>query len=90
MMVLEELDILYLQQVKARNEKSTKDVILLSAKFEINDPADGESIIGKIHSVLIEKFEFKKFEESKEPSSGLRIYNSCKKFLQNYVNNAYK
>ena len=90
MMVLEELDILYLQQVKARNEKSIKDKILLCAKFDINDPADSESIIGKIHCVLMEKFEFKKFEDSKEPSSGLRICNSCKKFLQNYVNNAHK
>ena len=71
MMVLEELDILYLQQVKARNEKAIKDKMALCGKFEIKDPADGESIIGKIHCVLIEKFKYRKFEDSKEPSSGL-------------------
>ena len=70
-MVLEELDILYLKQVKARNEKAIKDKMTLCAKFEIHDPADEESIIGKIHSVLVTKFDFKKFEDTKEPSSGL-------------------
>ena len=71
MMVLEELDILYLKQVKARNEKSIKDKMTLCAKFEINDPGDEESITGKIHSVLITKFKYKEFEDVKEPSSGL-------------------
>ena len=45
--------------------------MVLCVQYQIKDPSDAESMNGKIHSVLIDKFEYNKFEEAKEPSSVL-------------------
>ena len=71
LMILEELDILYLSHIKARNEKAMKDKLILCAKYQIKEPSDAATIVGKIHDVLKDKLQYDKFEDSKEPSSGL-------------------
>ena len=77
-MIIEEIDLLYIESVKSRTEKSFKDKLQLCAKYEITDKSDAESIMGRIHTILIEKFEYDKLKSQKEPSSGLCI---CKLFL---------
>lgn len=68
LIVEEELDLLFISDIKARNPKSIRDKLLICAEY---DGEDEQSTIAQIQKVMNDKFHYQENKKKKEPSSGL-------------------
>ena len=64
----EELDILFVAEIKGRSGKSIKDKLAICCDY---DGEDNNSTTAKIQRVMNEKFHYQMHKRKKEPSSGL-------------------
>ena len=64
----EELDIVFLSDIKSRAPKSIKDKLTICGEYAGDDK---HSTVAKIQMIINDKFNYQKNKKNKEPSSGL-------------------
>ena len=68
LIVEEELDLLFLSDIKRRNPKSIKDKLFLCGAYDGEDP---KSTMAQIQKIMNDKFKYTQNQNKKQPSSGL-------------------